>query len=190
MSSPRFSWRVLAGLLVAAALLLGMRETTPNYDDRVGPVIERGKPGEFVHGRRFAARVDSVTSASRLRFTRMADAVEQRDSSGIWLIVQASAMAVQEPTLIGSAAVLTRDGRRYDSSGRLYTAPGQLSTRELQPGVASQGLLVFELPADAVAGATLVLAANRLDRLDSELRIDLGLATAPAPREFYDLVRP
>ena len=116
--------------------------------------------------------------------------MEQRDSSGVWLIVQASAMAVQEPTLIGSAAILTRDGRRYDSSGRLYTAPAQLSTRELQPGVASQGLLIFELPAEAVAGATLALAANRLDRLDSELRIDLGLDQAPTPREFYDLVRP
>jgi hypothetical protein len=184
------SWRVVAGLLISAALLLAMRETTPNYDARVGPVIERGKPGKFVHGRRFAARVDAVATASRLRFTRAADTVEQRDSSGTWLIVQASAMAVREPSLIGSAAILTRDGRRYDTSGRLYTAPGQLTARELQPGVASQGLLIFELPADAVAGATLVLAANRLDRLDSELRIALGLTTAPAPREFYDLVRP
>lgn len=187
---PRLSGRVAAGLLVAAALLLAMRETTPNYDARVGPIVERGKPGEFVHGRRFAARVDAVTTASRLRFARSGDAMEQRDSSGTWLIVQASAMAVREPLLIGSAAILTRDGRRYDSSGRLYTAPGQLTLRELQPGVSGQGLLIFELPADAVAGASLVLAANRLDRLDSELHISLGLDTAPAPREFYDLVRP
>lgn len=188
--TPRLSWHAIAGVLIAAALLLAMRETTPNYDARVGPVIERGKPGEFVHGRRFAARVDAVATASRLRCARQGDTPEQRDSSGIWLIVQASAMAAHEPTLIGSAAVMTRDGRRYDSSGRLYTAPGQLTTRELQPGVASQGLLIFELPADAVAGASLVLAANRLDRLDSELQIALGLDSAPTPREFYDLVRP
>lgn len=188
--TARFSWRVAFGLLLAAALLLAMRETTPNYDARTGPIIERGKPGEFVRGRRFAARVDAVVTASHLRFTRAGDAVEQRDSSGTWLIVQASAMAAREPSLIGSAAILTRDGRRYDSSGRLYAAPPQLTTRELQPGVASQGLLIFELPADAVAGASLVLAATRLDRLDSELQIALGLDTAPAPREFYDLVRP
>lgn len=187
---PHLSWRVAAGLLVSAALLLAMRETMPTYDARVGPIVEHGKPGEFVHGRRFAARVDAVATASRLRFARQGDTPEQRDSSGIWLIVQASAMAAHEPMLIGSAAVLTRDGRRYDSSGRLYTAPGQLTTRELQPGVASQGLLIFELPADAVAGASLVLAANRLDRLDSELQIALGLDQAPAPREFHDLVRP
>lgn len=186
----RLSWRVAAGLLAAAALLLAMRETLPNYDARVGPIVERGSTGEFVHGRRFAARVDAVTAATQLRVARTGDALEQRDTSGTWLIVQASAMALREPLVMGSAAILTRDGRRYDSTDRLYSAPGQLTARELQPGVASQGLLIFELPADAVAGSTLVLAANRLDRLDSELHIALGLDRTPRPREFYDLVRP
>lgn len=194
MSAPRrFRWGALLGIVAASALLLAMRESMPNYNARMAPIVERGTLGEYVHGRRFAARVEAVQAARVLRFARSASApesLEQRDSGGVWLIVRASAMATQEPTLIGSAAILTRDGRRYEQSGRLYNAPPTLAVRELQAGIASTGVLIFELPADALVGARLVLAANRIDPLDSELQIDLALATAPLPREFYDLVRP
>lgn len=193
MSTPRrFRWSALLASAATLAMLLAMRESMPNYNARMAPIVERGAPGEYVHGRRFAARVTAVETARMLRFARSGtpDSVEQRDSSGVWLIVQASAMAVQEPTLIGSAAILTRDGRRYEQSGRLYNAPPTLAARELQAGVASAGVLIFELPVDALAGARLALAANRIDPLDSELQIDLALAAPPLPREFYDLVRP
>jgi hypothetical protein len=186
-ATPR--WRALLWSLAALALLLAMRESIPNYNGRMAPIVERGAPGEYVAGRRFALRVDAVESARVIRFARTPSAIEQRDTSGVWLIVQASAMATHEPQLIGSAALLTRDGRRYVHSGRFPATPPLLGARELQPGVASSGVFVFELPADAVAGATLVAAANRIDLLDSELRIDLGLATAPSPRDHYDLVR-
>ena len=179
------------GFVAAAALLLAMRMTTPNYDGRVAPIVEHGRiGGDYIVGRRFAARVDRVESARRIRFARTASAVEDRDSGGVWIIVHASAMAMQEPTMIGSAALLTRDGRRYAQTARLPATAPLLGARELQPAIADSGIFVFELPADAVAGAALVLAANRIAPLDSELRIDLGLATAPAPRDTFDLVRP
>lgn len=180
----------VGGAVLAAALLLAMRMTTPNYDGRVAPIVERGRiGGDYVTGRRFAARADRVETAQRVRFAR-ASRVEERDSSGIWVIVHASAMAMQEPTSIGSAALITREGKRYAQTARLPSMAPLLGVRELQPGIADGGVFVFEVPADAVAGSTLALAANRIAPLDSELRIDLGLVVAPTPREFFDLVRP
>lgn len=182
--------RALGWTVLALALLLAMRESTPNYDALVGPLVQRGRSGEYLAGRRFEARVDAVHAARLIRYERRPDSVEQRDSSGVWLVVEASARATQVPVTLGNAQLLTRDGRRYAQSGRLPLSPPLLAARELQPGIESRGVLLFELPADALAGAVLALSENRLSRLDSELHIDLGLAVAPAPREFYDLVRP
>ena len=185
-------WRSVAYVLLALAILYAMRATIPNYDGQMAPILVRGKAGEFVASRRFSARVDGVETAREVRFARIGarDDVDRRDTGGVWLIVRASAMATQTPLTINGADIVTRDGRRYQQSGRLYNAPQQLTSRELQPGVASEGVLLFELPADAVAGATLALTENRyLTMLDSELRIDLGLDKAPEPRDAYDLVR-
>ncbi|HSX60118.1 MAG TPA: hypothetical protein VLF18_07970 [Tahibacter sp.] len=181
----------ILGFIIAAALLLAMRMTTPNYDGRVAPIVERGRiGGDYAIGRRFAARAERVEAAQRIRVARLGATLEERDTSGVWIIVHASAMAMREPTTIGAASLRTRDGRRYAQTARLPSVAPLMSTRELQPAIADSGVFVFELPADAVAGATLVLAANRIDPLDSELQIDLGLTAAPAARDVYDLVRP
>jgi hypothetical protein len=190
-TSLRSRIAAVLGFLTAAALLLAMRMTTPNYDVSVAPIVEHGRLGAGdVAGRRFAARAERVETARRVRFVRNVSTVEERDTSGVWVIVHVSAMATQEPVSIGSAALLTRDGRRYTQTTRLPTMPPLLGVRELQPGIRDSGVFVFELPADAVAGTTLLLAANRIAPLDSELRIDLGIRTAPMPGDTFDLVRP
>lgn len=179
------------GILAAAALLYAMRVTTPNYDGRVAPIVEHGRlGGGYIEGRRFSARVDAVETARRLRFARAPSTIEERDTSGIWVVVRAQAMAAYEPTFIGSAELLTRDGRRYQQTARVPTVAPLFAGRELQPAVAEHGVFVFELPADALVGASLVLAANRIAPLDSALRFDLALTAAPAAREFVDLPRP
>lgn len=183
--------KAVGGFALAAALLLAMRMTTPNYDGRVAPIAAHGRIGAGdVDGRRFSARAERVETAHRIRFARLASTIEERDSSGVWLIVHASAMATQEPVSIGSAVLLTRDGRRYVQTTRLPAAAPLLGVRELQPGIRDSGVFVFELPADAVAGTTLLLAANRIAPLDSEVRIDLRLDAAPTPAATFDLVRP
>jgi hypothetical protein len=182
----RSAWLVLVSL----ALLLAMRESIPNYDGMTGPIVERGVLGEWKQARRFAARADAVLTARAIRTekTGVPESLSRHDTSGVWLVVDATAKAVDEPVSIGKAQILTRDGRRYARTERLGSTR-QLSGAELQPGIESRGVLVFELPADQVAGATLVLADSPIAILDSELRLDLRLAAAPAPREFYDLVR-
>lgn len=193
MSAPGSRhWRSVFYVLVALGLLYAMRASIPNYNGQMAPVLVRGKPGEYVEGRRFSARVDGTETARVVRYPRIGarDDVESRDTSGVWLAVRVSAMARQTPVTINGADIVTSDGRRYQQSGRLYNAPPQLTSRELQPDIASDGVLLFELPADALPGAALALTENRfLTMLDAEVRIDLRIDKTPTPRDSYDLVR-
>lgn len=178
-------------LLVSLALLLAMRESIPNYNGMTGPIIERGALGAWTYARRFAARADAVTTARLVRYekTGVTESLAQHDTSGVWLVVDVTAKAADEPLMLGKAQILTRDGRRYARTERLGGGARQLSGVELQPGIESRGAIVFELPADQIVGAQLVLADSPIAILDSELRIDLAITAAPTPRDVYDLVR-
>ena len=176
-------------VVAALALLYAMRASIPNYDGMTGAIVERGAFGAWAQGRRLAARADGATTARVVRYAKAGstDALAEHDTGGVWLVVDVTAKAVAEPVTIARAQIETRDGRRYARTERLGAR--QLSSVELQPGVEARGVLVFELPANAIAGARLVLADTPFSLLDSELSLDLALAAAPTPAAHYDLVR-
>lgn len=178
-------------VVVSLALLYAMRASIPNYDGMTGPVVERGAFATWTQGRRLAARADAVTTARVVRYAKSgaADVLAEHDTSGVWLVVDATARGVTEPVTLMKAQIETRDGRRYARTERLGIGARQLSAVELQPGIDSRGVLVFELPADALVGTRLVLADTLFPLLDSELSIDLAIATAPKPADYYDMVR-
>jgi hypothetical protein len=187
------------GVLLAAAfaVLAAMRASTPNYTRLLAPIDSHGARGELVRGRSLALRVEGVDVARRLRVPAPGGAREL-DSSGLWLIVHASAQAVERPERVAGAAIATADGRRYAHSDRAGYARALLAAQELQAGVPARGDLVFELPQDALADARLVASAHPLDLapLDSRLDVGLGLdaatlaAAISAMRDVYDLERP
>jgi hypothetical protein len=164
---------LLAG---ACGLLWAMQTTTPNYTRLLGAIESRGASGELVRGRSLALRVDGIELAHALNVPRPGGA-RVLDSGGIWLIVHASANAIEKPERIAAAAVEASDGTRYLQSDRPGFARGLLAAKDLQPDVPEQGDLVFELPADALAGADLLVSAKPfgLAPLDSVLRIHLDL---------------
>jgi hypothetical protein len=182
------TWSRILLLAAAVAVLWGMQRTVPNYNRLVAPIEARGEPGVLVRGRTVAARVDRVTLARTLRLHRFGRA-HTYDTSGVWLIVRATATSVEGPATIADAVIETADGTRYQQTERLSSARDLLSSRTLQPDVPTEGDFVFELPRDAVSGAELLLAERRfgLGMLDSRLRIPLGLDSDTVARQLAAL---
>jgi hypothetical protein len=189
-------WSRLLLLVAAVAALWGMQRTVPNYNRLVAPIETDGQPGDFVRGRTVSARVDRVILARTLRLHRFGRA-QTYDTSGVWLIIRATATSVEGPATMADAVIETADGTRYQQTERLSSSNDLLSSKTLQPDVPSEGHLIFELPRDAVSGAELLLAELRfgLGMLDSRLRIPLGLDADAVDRQLaalpdrYDLGR-
>ncbi|GEA89447.1 hypothetical protein [Cellulomonas cellasea] len=101
-------------------------------------------------------------------------------SPGVWLVVPVRMTARGEPRTLAYAAVRGSDGTLYVAGGfgRGGFAPGTA-----QPGVPREADVAVELPADAVAGAHLLLALDPDDhRRDDLADIDLGLTQADVER--------
>jgi hypothetical protein len=186
--SRRRAWARVLLLAAAVAVLWGMRRTTPNYNRLVAPIETGGDVGAFVRGRTVAARVDRVMLARTVRLHRF-DGARTFDTSGVWLVVRATATSVEGPATMADAVVETAGGVRYQQTERLAGATDLLSSKTLQPEVPTEGELVFELPRDALTGAELLLAERRfgLGMLDSRLRIPLGLDAARVARQLAAL---
>lgn len=170
------------GLAAAACLLALMRWTTPGYAELTGPLPVTGAQGEKVFGRTLAARVVSVRLADALSTERFGKAVTY-DTGGVFALVTIEAEAVGQTGSITAAAWVGPSGRSFRHTDRVTTgAAALLLSQPLQPGLPRSGLMVFELPADEVAGGELRLSRTIAPRLDSELRIRLDAANLPPPR--------
>ncbi len=182
------TWSRLLLVAAAVAVLWGMQRTVPNYNRLVAPIETGGEPGLFVRGRTVAARVDRLMLARTVRLHRFGRA-QTFDTSGVWLIVRATAMSVEGPAMMADAVIETADGSRYQQTERISSARDLLSSKTLQPDVPTEGDLLFELPRDALPGAALLLAERRfgLGMLDSRLRIALGLDSDTVARQLAAL---
>jgi hypothetical protein len=170
-------------LVVACTVLWGMQSTTPNYNRLLAPIESRGKTGNFVRGRTIALRVDGVEVARSLH-GKCLDGERSFDTTGVWVIVHATASSVERPEMLASTVLESPDGTRYAHSQRPEFCSDLLYEAQLQPDVPTSGDLIYELPAGALKGADLI-AANvllGLNPLDSELRIHLGLDAAASAR--------
>lgn len=173
------SGRVLstaALLIVACAALWAMQNTTPNYTRLLAPIETTGDLRSFVRGRSVALRVDGIELARKLH-GKCLDGDRTFETSGIWVIVHASASATRKPEMLLAAAIETVDGTSYARSERPALCADLLHEENLQADVPVSGDLVFEMPAQALAGADLIAAAAMfgLAPLDSQLRVRLNL---------------
>jgi hypothetical protein len=160
-------------LLVAVGAIVFMSRTTPGWVDLTAPFVSRGEPGEWVNTRTFGLRVDKPHLVRTLRQTRFGR-VEERTTSGVWVIVKVDAVALREPGLIGAFALETRDGKRYQHTERVrLAAQVGLLGRELQPEMPVPALLVFEVPENQISDLTLIAGEREIPHLTSEARIPL-----------------
>jgi hypothetical protein len=172
MTRLKSAARVL-GLLLAGGAIVLMSRTTPGFVDLTAPFVIRGEPGEWVNTRTFGLRVDKPHLVRRLTQNRFGR-VEERTTSGVWVVVKVEAVAIHHPGMIGGFALETRDGKRYQHTERVRL-PSQVGLlgRELQPEMPVPALLVFEVPENQISNLTLVAGEREIPHLTSEARIPL-----------------
>ncbi|MDQ8730256.1 hypothetical protein [Bradyrhizobium sp. LHD-71] len=171
----------LIAIAAAAGLLLAMQRSTPGYAELTGPIPEAGRIGDLIETRRFDVTLETVRFARRLRFTRYGR-THERDTTGVWAVVTARLAARDESVTVNGATWRGPTGLRYIASSRAENAPGALLGRRFEPGLPPQrGLMIFEIPADQIADATLLVSETNWPRLDSEAHISLSsVATGTA----------
>lgn len=175
----------LGALVLAAMLLVGMQRYTPGYAEITGPIPLNGSLSETLTGRGFTVRADKVLLAEKLRFKAYGREVE-RDTGGVFALVIARLEAQPASINVGSAIWRSAQGARFVASPRFQGAPRLLGTDRLEPGLPQRGIFIFELPREAVEGATLLVAASRWPRLDTQAEITLP-AKPDAPTPVIDL---
>jgi hypothetical protein len=161
MSRRAIEWATTAVCLTLATVVL---LTAPFRDQEHDRIVD-GKVGESVSSEDVRIEVHDVRIA---RTAIVRD--EEVSSPGLFVIVDATVEALRKPTAI-AAELVTADGERsYDPSSRIT---GDVTIGSLTAGFPQHAALVFELPADAVAGS--VLRVDDHSTLGIEVKLEVPL---------------
>ncbi|GII77647.1 hypothetical protein Sru01_26290 [Sphaerisporangium rufum] len=182
--------RALLGLLTGALLLAaiaGVHRAMPDITRRYAPIATDGEIGREVDTTAFRLRVDRMQVARTVRFTDDLNLPgPARTTRGVWVVVWATAAATTEALQLQGARLVTADGSAYLAASLRDT----LDKADLQPGIPAYGALLFEIPADRLAGARLAVTPHSvagLDLLGPAADIDLGLSDAYAARLLREI---
>lgn len=159
-----------SAVLVIVALVVGqlLIDLGPDTDASHAPFLIAGKPGDNVDARTFDVELISARYASAVR-----SGGADHDSSGVWVILKIRLNARTESLRIGYAALVDKSGRTYLASDRVRQTLVP-NARALQPGIPVEGEVAFEIPRDAIAGASVQFAKKSGDRrMDAMATIEL-----------------
>jgi hypothetical protein len=169
--------------LVVAALAVGhaLDRVLPGDDDAARPFERAGVVGEPLD-----LRYGTIEVGAPAGSTRLASGNRMFSTTGVYVVVPMTFTAEREPQTLSYVAV-------RDPAGRIFEAGSQRNPYSLggaaQPGIPRHAQAAVELPADAVAGAQLVVALQPNDdnhRHDDVAVIDLGLTEADAQTWLAD----
>lgn len=177
-------------VLVAVATIGALVSLRMNYDSKLAPFVVAGRVGDPVAARAFIATVGAVELAAAMSAQNDAEEVTSKSlsSGGVWLVVHLRLDARREPISLLTANLQSADGYQYAAVGPRVEGLGNLpysrkllNLRTTQPGLANDGLLLFEVPRARLAGLHLqVSQAAGGAKLDSLADIDLGIDAAKA----------
>ena len=194
--------RIVSGVLgiaLAAAAVYAQQNLAMSFEQRVSFLTYKGRIGETVETKRFTVKVTSVSAARAVDTKDFSNEVTKVETSNLFLLVDVSATSARDPMRLSKLTppiLLTEDGRRYSPTDKVDESL-TLFNRWIQPGFWSSGVLVFEVPKDAVPGARLVFIPPNgmiVDTFAPEAEVDLGLTSAAASRlisqaeEYHSLV--
>lgn len=159
----RVVWAAV-GVLLAVAAIWTRTHTPDDYDHRYAPLATEGQIEKPVTAGNFTVRVEGVATARSVR-SRMGHVVRP---DGLFLIVTASATTRHDPLQLWTALLRTRDGREFRETVKEVTAKGTdtLDAVALGPGVWTRGVFVFEVLADRLADAELLLSDRSANEKD------------------------
>jgi hypothetical protein len=162
-------------LTLAVVILLFLQSTTPPYAMLTGAITTTGAQGDLVSSRTFSARVEKAVQAKTIAYRRFGREVN-RETGGVWVLVAVEVNVGRQTMPIRGATIRGASGRLYRQTRRADGAPQLLSTKTVQPGLPTKGLLAFELPEGETADMTLLLSGQYAPQLQDEIaiRLDTG----------------
>ena len=170
---------LLTAALVVAALFIGsfVTERLPQPAQLLGetPFLHDGVVGAPVRLRTADVTVAQVQAAKRVELYG-----QVAESSGLWLVFDVVWAAGGEASRLAgtSPVVVAADGRRFGGAQAVLATCGPA-----QPGLPVSCQLPFEVPADALEGARLLIPAEGNTRTNDDVAdIDLGIDAATAAR--------
>ncbi|WP_182874159.1 DUF4352 domain-containing protein [Microbispora sp. H10670] len=172
----------VAGIVLAAAAVYAQQNFAMSFEQRTSFLTYKGRIGETVATNRFSVKVVSVSAAHAVDTKDFSNKVLKVGTSHLFLLLNVSATTARAPVKLSTLTppvLLTDDGRLYRPTDKVSDTL-TLFNKWLQPGFWSTGLLVYEVPKDAVPGARLVFnpdtGGGLVDSLAPEAEIDLGLS--------------
>lgn len=161
------------GVLIIAVIVVGglINSYTPDQDVGTRPFSRTGKIGERVDVRTFDVTVLGVRGAPKVSRSD-----KTYGTGGVWVAVRLRLVARTEAVHLGFAAVTDGRGHEYRASERfIQPLPGRL----LQPGIPTEGEVIFEVPKEAVTRLTIELSIHQLSqRMDARGEIPLDIDRA------------
>jgi hypothetical protein len=124
----------------------------PDQEHFQRPFVQSGAPGAAVSARTFDVTVLAADGGAKLQGSGIV-----LETAGLWVIVRARVVAIDEPAMLALAQL-------RDERDRLFTATERVrqplaAGRTFQPGIAVEGVIVFEVAKD-VRELTLLLSSN------------------------------
>lgn len=167
-------------VVLALAATVTVYGITPHGDDINAPFNERGVIGDVLTGRTLSGAVTSVRLASSIDATD-ADSDWTGKTTGTWVVVEADIAATVEPSSL-YRPTLTIGDTTYYATERLSMVT--LDNGLVRPGVASSGVILFEVSDDALASAAAARAEVGINSsyeaiLDSRLVVEVDLRDLP-----------
>jgi len=173
-------WGLVAATLLSLALIVALRARQPSFDEKTAPMPVAGTIGQPVQARTFSIKVKRVKLAHAYRVDGRSRGDPPREvaADGVWLSALVEAERSRSSGYVG-AQLRTRDGRRFRAApnGRPDLKGFNLTDTYLATGLPAGGAYFFDVPAEALDGATLQFfdgngAPAQLDHL---VDVDVGL---------------
>lgn len=168
--------RRLVNVLLTGAVLvaiIALYRATPTQGDIQQPVEVKGQAGEVVRTPRFDLTVEGVRVGKSLKVPRT---TPDRDTSTSFVVVDAFVTARREPIHLGTVKIRTAEGVEYLVANRTGLDRVDLTGHQLSPGIGVRGSLVFEMPADRLPGAELLVIENSIfTTMEPQATVALGV---------------
>jgi hypothetical protein len=169
----------LAPLGVCLLLIALLTAISPPEDEIPRHYVD-ARIGQPAANQQFGATVTEVQVGQELIKSEYEAPVH---TTAVFLVVSLTASSPEESALYNAIDLQTTDGRTYAARDE-FTLSHPKST---QPGFRTNGTVIFEVPADRIDGAQVIIApdAASFRFYTSVIRVDLGLTSdtpyAPGP---------
>ncbi|WP_188195430.1 hypothetical protein [Nonomuraea sp. SYSU D8015] len=159
-------------LLVGGAM--GMQTLHLSDSEFGDPLVYSGAKGEAVDARRFSVKLESVAVAKSIK-----SSTKTVETDHLFLVVDVAAKSSLKPYHLKEPVLVTGDGKKFDATDRVDNSL-TLSRKWVQPDIWTRGRFFFEVPASALAGASVRFrlpgaSSVLVEPYRPEAEIDLGL---------------